>query len=163
MSEQIQDNLEEEDTMKDKYLTFLLDQDVYAVEIRYVIEIIGVQDITEVPELPEYIKGVINIRGKIVPVMDVRLRFNKPEKQYTDRTCTIVIQYEKISIGLIVDTVADVIIIGEENVIDTPSIGRTIDMRFVKKIGKVGDKVKLLLDCHNLLTEEEEALVQNME
>ena len=81
----------EEDTQKGRFLTFSLDKESYGIEIKYVTEIIGLQEITEVPELPDYIKGIINLRGKIIPVMDIRLRFKKSEKEYNDRTCVIVL------------------------------------------------------------------------
>ena len=82
---------QEEDTQKGKFLTFSLGNESYGLEIKYVTEIIGIQPITEVPELPEYIRGIINLRGKIIPVMDVRLRFKKPFNEYNERTCIIVI------------------------------------------------------------------------
>ncbi|MDP4095008.1 MAG: chemotaxis protein CheW, partial [Bacillota bacterium] len=85
---------QEEDTQKDKYLTFVVGSETYGIEIRHVTEIIGIQPITEVPELPEYIRGIINLRGKIIPVMDVRMRFKKSFKEYNDRTCVIVVDIE---------------------------------------------------------------------
>jgi len=86
-----------ENTQKDKYLTFLLGEETYAIEIKYVTEIIGIQPITQVPELPSYIKGIINLRGRIIPVMDVRLRFKKPPVEYNDRTCIIVIDIDRMT------------------------------------------------------------------
>jgi len=88
MAEVLEDNhVMEEDTQKDRFLTFQLGKESYGIEIRHVTEIIGIQPITEVPEMPEYIKGIINLRGKIIPVMDVRLRFKKEPREYNDRTC----------------------------------------------------------------------------
>ncbi len=153
----------EEDTMKDRYLTFLIDKDVYALALEYVVEIIGIQEITEVPELPKYIRGVMNLRGRIIPLMDVRLRFEKTFKDYDERTCIVIIDYEKIAIGLIVDTVSDIITMTEADIMKTPEIGRAVDMRFVRKIGKIGGSVKLILDCRNLLTLEEEAMVEQLQ
>ena len=83
--------LEEEDTLKDKYLTFTLGDEVYGIDISVVIEIIGIQKITSVPEVPEYVKGIINLRGKIIPVVDMRLRFRRQFREYTDRTCIVVV------------------------------------------------------------------------
>ena len=104
----------EEDTQKGKYLIFSLGNEFYGIEIKYVTEIIGVQPITEIPELPDYIKGIINLRGKIIPVMDVRIRFKKSPMEYNDRTCVIVIDVKDTSVGLIVDSVSEVLSIEEE-------------------------------------------------
>jgi purine-binding chemotaxis protein CheW len=145
----------EEDTQKDRFLTFSLDKESYGIEVRYVTEIIGIQAITEVPELPEYVKGIINLRGKIIPVMDVRLRFKKEPREYNDRTCTIVVDIREVSIGLIVDSVSEVITIPEQDVVEPPQMNKGFNNRYIKKIGKVGNDVKLLLDCEKLLTEDE--------
>jgi purine-binding chemotaxis protein CheW len=151
-----------EDTQKEKYLTFLLEKEVYGIEIKYVTEIIGIQPITEIPELPSYIKGIINLRGKIIPVMDVRLRFAKPPADYTDRTCVIVIDIETLSVGLIVDSVSEVITIPEQEIVPPPDI-RKAGNRFINGIGKVMNDVKLILDCGKLLNEDEtNDLVHNL-
>ncbi len=152
----------EEDTQKDKYLTFKLGNESYGIDILYVTEIIGLQQITEVPELPQYIKGIINLRGKIIPVMDIRLRFKKEIREYDERTCIIVIDISDISIGLIVDRVSEVIDIKEENVSKPPKTGKTNHNKYVKGIGKVGDDVKLILDCEKLLSEEEVKEIEDM-
>lgn len=146
---------ENQDTQKDKFLTFTLGNEAYGLEIKYVTEIIGIQEITQVPELPNYIRGIINLRGKIIPVMDVRLRFKKPIINYNDRTCIIVVDIQDISVGLIVDTVSEVISIQEQNIVPPPKINREFGNNFVKGIGKVGNEVKLLLDCEKLLAEDE--------
>lgn len=143
----------EEDTQKGRYLTFKLDRETFGIEILYVIEIIGIQTITLIPEMPEYIKGIINLRGKIIPLMDVRIRFKKEEKDYNDRTCIIVVNINEISLGLIVDSVAEVLSISEENTVDPPQLNRGYSNHYIKKIGKVGEDVKLLLDCNKLITE----------
>ena len=140
-----------EDTQKGKYLTFSLGKESYGIEIQYVTEIIGIQSITEVPELPDYVKGIINLRGKIIPVIDVRLRFKKPEIEYNDRTCIVVIDIDDISVGLIVDAVAEVISIKEENIVPPPEANTGFNNKYIKGIGKVGDEVKLLIDCGKLL------------
>lgn len=156
MSDEREKNFEiEEDTQKNKYLTFSLDKEVYGIEIKYVTEIIGLQAITQVPELPDYIKGIINLRGKIIPLMDVRLRFRKSEKQYDDRTCIVVIDIDDLFIGLIVDMVTEVMNINDSDIVPAPDFGTGLQNRFIRGIGKVGDEVKLLLDCKNLLSEEE--------
>lgn len=146
---------QEEDTQKDKFLTFSLGKEFYGIEIRHVTEIIGIQAITEVPELPEYIKGIINLRGKIIPVMDIRLRFKKIFREYNDRTCVIVIDIRDISIGLIVDSVSEVLSILPEDIVNPPDVGKGLSNRYIKGVGKVGNDVKLILDCNKLLEEKE--------
>lgn len=145
----------EKDTLKNRFLTFSLGNESYGIEIKYVTEIIGIQTITEIPELPEYVKGVINLRGKIIPVMDVRLRFKKEAREYNDRTCVIVIDINDISIGLIVDSVAEVLTIPQEDIVEPPKMNKSFGNRYIKNIGKVEDGVKLLLDCEKLLAEDE--------
>lgn len=149
----------EEDTQEGKFLTFSLGNESYGIEIRYVTEIIGIQPITEIPDLPEYVKGIINLRGKIIPVMDVRLRFNKEPKDYNDRTCVIVVDIRDAAIGLVVDSVSEVIAIPEQNIIEPPKISKRYQNRYIKSIGKVGNEVKLLLDCEMLLDEDDVSLL----
>lgn len=153
---------QEEDTQKGKYLTFNLGSEVYGLDIKYVTEIIGVQAITEVPELPEYIRGIINLRGKIIPVMDVRLRFRKPYREYNDRTCIVVVDIMDISVGLIVDTVSEVITILDQDIVPPPDVNRGAGNRYIKGIGKVGSEVKLLLDCSRLLNDEDVESLENI-
>ncbi|MEW8987067.1 MAG: chemotaxis protein CheW [Bacillus sp. (in: firmicutes)] len=145
---------EEGDTLKNRFLIFVLGNETYGIEIEYVTEIIGLQPVTEVPELPEYIRGIINLRGKIIPVMDVRLRFRKPFKDYNDRTCVVVIENEDITIGLIVDSVSEVLSIPETEVVPPPDVNKT-GYKYIKGIGKTGNDVKLLLDCNKLLNEDD--------
>lgn len=143
---------ESEDTQKGKFLTFCLGNEFYGIEIKYVTEIIGLQPITEIPEMPEYMKGIINLRGKIIPVMDVRLRFRKHFREYNDRTCIVVIDIREISIGLIVDSVSEVISIPDEEIVVPPSLTKEGN-KYIKGIGKVGSDVKLLLDSDKLLND----------
>ena len=145
----------EEDTQKGKFLTFLLGNESYGIEIRYVTEIIGIQAITEVPELPEYVKGIINLRGKIIPVMDVRLRFKKAFREYNDRTCVIVVDIMEASVGLIVDSVSEVLSIPDGDIVLPPEVSKGFNNRYIKGIGKVGSEVKLILDCDKLLLDDE--------
>jgi purine-binding chemotaxis protein CheW len=145
----------EEDTQKGRYLTFSLGRESYGIEIRYVTEIVGIQTITQIPELPGYVKGIINLRGKIIPVMDVALRFKKEPREYNDRTCIIVVDINELSIGLIVDSVSEVVAIPEEDIVDPPQMNKGLNNRYIKNIGKAGNDVKLLLDCEKLLTEDE--------
>jgi purine-binding chemotaxis protein CheW len=153
----------EEDTLKDKYLTFVIDKESYAIEVRNVTEIIGIQPITEIPEVPDYVKGIINLRGSIIPVMDVRLRFKKESLEYNDRTCVIIVDISDMSVGLIVDKVSEVLTIPEENIVDPPTMSKGSNNRYIRKVGRVGDEVKLLLDCNKLLTDDElEAISKSM-
>lgn len=145
----------EEDTQKDRFLTFSIGKESFGIEIKFVTEIIGIQAITEVPELPNYVKGIINLRGKIIPVMDVRLRFKKEPKEYNDRTCIIVVDINDIFLGLIVDSVSEVLTIPEQDIVEPPQINKGFNNRYIKQIGKVGNDAKLLLDCEKLLTEDD--------
>ncbi len=161
------DNLENltleegEDTQRGKYLTFSLGNEFYGIEIKYVTEIIGIQPITEIPELPDHIKGIINLRGKIIPVMDVRLRFKKPSMEYNDRTCVIVVDIKDVSVGLIVDSVSEVLSIEEEEIVPPPDIKKGGN-KYIKAIGKVGDEIKLILDCDKLLNDDEIESLENI-
>lgn len=144
----------EEDTQYGRYLTFYLGEEVYGIKIKYVTEIIGIQPITVIPEVPNYVKGIINLRGKIIPVIDVRLKFAKESKDYDDRTCIIVVDIND-SVGLIVDSVAEVLTISDENISLPPNYKTVFQNRYIEGIGKVGSDVKILLDCNKLFNEEE--------
>ncbi|WP_238919136.1 chemotaxis protein CheW [Clostridium sp. YIM B02555] len=155
----------EEDTQKDKYLIFSIGNECYGIDIKYVTEIIGIEPITAVPELPNYIKGVINLRGKIIPVMDVRLRFKKEQKEYDDRTCIVVVEIGNINIGLIIDRVLEVVNIDESNISPPPKINSNKDNanKYIKGIGKTQNEVRLLIDCHKLLEEDEIEEIKSVE
>lgn len=156
--EEIEKRLDEEDTQKDRYLTFKLAKETYGVEIKYVTEIVGMQPINEVPELPDYVKGIINLRGKIIPVMDVRLRFNKPIINYNDRTCIIVVEIMDSVFGLIVDSVSEVINIPESEIVVPPSFISGSNA-YIKGIDKSTNEVKLMLDCNKLLFEQVSVMI----
>lgn len=145
----------DEDTQEDKFLTFILGKEEYGIEIRHVTEIIGLQNITEVPDMPRFIKGVINLRGKVIPVMDVRLRFRMEERSYDDRTCIVVINVEDQSAGLIVDRVSEVMDIPKSEIEPPPAVKRGESSHFIRGMGKVGDRVKILLNEQKLLFHEE--------
>lgn len=153
--------MSEFDTQKDKYVTFQSGNEYFGLKIEYVNEIIVFQEITEIPESPEYVKGLINLRGKIIPVVDVRLRFHQEPVLYTDRTCIIVISFDQMVVGLIVEKIAEVVEIPAENILPAPTIGKNDQgkTRFVSGIGKVGNEVKLLLDPLRLLADEDITLV----
>ena len=147
--------IENEDTQKDKYLTFHLADEDYGIEIRYVIEIIGIQKITDVPDMPSFIRGVINLRGKVIPVMDIRARFNLPDRGYDDRTCIVVVNDSETDVGLVLDEVSEVADIPEANVESPPKTGKAGGSRYIQGMGKINKDVKILLDVHKLLFSEE--------
>jgi purine-binding chemotaxis protein CheW len=149
---------QEEDTQEGKFLTFVLSSEHYGLEIRFVTEIIGIQKITPVPDLPDYVKGVINLRGKVIPVMDVRLRFRMPPRDYDERTCIIVIEAKKTTVGLIVDTVSEVLEIPADKIEPAHQFHKGYGNQFMKGMGKVGEKVKILLDASSLLFKDAEHL-----
>lgn len=149
---------EDEDTQKDRYLTFRLAEEDYGLEIAYVTEIVGIQKITEVPDMPAFVKGVINLRGQVIPVVDVRLRFHLEPRPYDDRTCVIVVKIDGTSVGLVVDTVQEVREIPEDAVSPRPKLAAAGEAgRYILGIGKVGEEVKILLDIQKLLHEHEVA------
>lgn len=152
------------DTQKGKYVTFKSGNEYYGIKIQYVNEIIVFQEITEIPESEDYIKGLINLRGKIIPVIDVRLRFKQEPIEYNDRTCIIVLNVNDTVVGLIVETIAEVVEIPEENILPSPTIGNQDKAQnvFVHSIGKVGDSVKLLLDPDKLLNDEDLTMIEQI-
>jgi len=160
---EIEKNNFEEDTQHGRFLTFSLEDEVFGIEIKYVTEIVGIQSITKVPEVPPCIKGIINLRGKIIPVIDVRLKFGKEAIAYNDRTCIVVIDIEEVSVGLIVDNVEEVLTIDDASISPPPSNKTGFENRFMKGIGKVGGKVQLLLDCERLLKNDEIEIIEDIE
>ncbi len=145
------------DTQEGKYMTFKSGSEYFGLEIQYVQQIIQFQSITKIPETEDYIKGLINLRGKIIPVVDVRVRFKQGECEYNDKTCILVITVKDTTVGLIVEQIAEVVEIQKENILPPPTIGRGDKghNKFVYGIGKVGTSVKLLLDPEKLLYDEE--------
>ncbi|MBI9013523.1 MAG: purine-binding chemotaxis protein CheW [Clostridiales bacterium] len=140
----------EEISEEEKYLLFAIGNDVYGLDIRYVEDIIGVQNITVVPKQPNYVKGVINLRGQIMPVIDIRIRFNQSERLYDDRTCIVVINVSDAAVGVVVDRVLEVVNIPEITV--PPSFSDT-NQNFMTGVGNYNDGVVLLVDCEALLEE----------
>ena len=146
---------EQEDAQKDKFLTFKIEDEEYGVEIRFVTEIIGIQKITKLPDMPDFIKGVINLRSRLIPVIDVRVRFKMDTIPYGERTCIIVVNILDASIGLIVDEVSEVIDIPDKDIDLPPRTSSKTHRQYIKGIGKVNDEVKIILDLDKLLSEEE--------
>lgn len=152
------------DAQKDKYVTFKSGSEYFGIKIEYVNEIIVYQEITEIPETEDYIKGLINLRGKIIPVVDARIRFRQEPFEYNDRTCIIVLNVKNLVVGLIVEKIAEVVEITESNIVPNPKIGKAdkSQNKYVYGIGRVGDKVKLLLDPEKLLNDEDTALLEQI-
>ena len=144
---------EQEDTLKGKYLIFSMGSEQYGMEIRYITEIIGIQPITAIPDIPDYMKGITNLRGKIIPVMDARLRLSKEERTYDDRTCIIVLDNGGTSTGLVVDSVSEVMTFKAEDIAPPPEMGRE-RQTYIQGIGKADGGVKLLLDGWRLMAGE---------
>jgi len=138
-----------------KFLTFQLKNEEYGLEILKVREIIGVMNITTVPRTPDYVKGVINLRGKVVPVIDLRLKFDLQGADYGRRTCIIVVNVNRLDMGIVVDTVSEVINIDSEQIEETPSFGMNLNTDYILGMGKVGNEVKILLHIDKVLSAEE--------
>lgn len=143
-----------------KYLTFGLAEEEYGLEILRVREIIGMMDITAVPRTPEFVKGVINLRGKVIPIVDLRLKFNMEEAEHTEETCIIVVNVDEVDMGIIVDKVLEVLDINEEEIEDAPAFGSSVDTDFIRGMGKAEGKVTILLDISKVLGSEDLAAVQ---
>lgn len=137
-----------------KYLTFLLDNEEYGIEILKVREIINIMDITNVPQTPDFVEGVINLRGKVIPVVDLRTKFGLQRTEYNDQTCIIVVDVGMM-MGIIVDTVQEVHDIPSNNIEPPPQLGSMVDTSFILGMGKVDEDVKILLNIDKVLTSDE--------
>ncbi|MCP4644648.1 MAG: purine-binding chemotaxis protein CheW [bacterium] len=139
-----------------QYLTFLLGDEVYGLEILKVQEIIGMMTVTKVPKTPDYVRGVINLRGKVIPVIDLRTKFQMETHEDTNRTCIIVVQVagasQQITMGILVDEVSEVLDIIGDQMEPAPTFGEGIQTDFIFGMGKVGDKVVMLLDVDRVLS-----------
>ncbi len=147
--------VEEDKRLAETYLLFALDAEEYAVNVANVTEIVGIQKIMEVPDVPPFIKGVINLRGKIIPIMDVRLRFGFPERPYDDRTCIIVLDWEENTTGLAVDKVVEVVEIPPSDIAPPSHWESAKGKSVVMGMGKRGEQVSLILNIRELLYEKE--------
>ncbi len=147
-----------------QYMTFKSGSEYYGIELKYVNEIMGIQPITQIPEVEDYIRGLINLRGKIVPVIDVRIRFKQEPFEYNDRTCIIIVNVKNTVIGLIVETIADVVTIRDDDIEVPPSLASNkAKNKYVYGFGKVGDEVKLLLDPEKLIRDEDISSIEEIE
>jgi purine-binding chemotaxis protein CheW len=138
-----------------KYLTFTLGNEEYGLEILRVREIIGLMEITRVPRMPDFVRGVINLRGKVIPVVDLRLKFGMEGIEDTKETCIIVVDLNDFLMGIVVDMVSEVLNISEQEIEDTPAFGVSIDTEFIMGMGKAKGKVIILLDIQKVLTSSE--------
>ena len=150
-----------------KYLTFTLAEEEYGIGILKIKEIIGMMPITTVPQTPEFVKGVINLRGKVIPVIDLRLRFGMGEIDYTERTCIIVVDVVEIDgqagtvlIGIVVDSVSEVLNIKGDDIEDTPTFGTKLNTEYILGMAKMEGGVKILLDIDRVLNSEEIAVLE---
>lgn len=151
-------------TREGKYLTFSLDNEEYGIGILKVKEIIGMMSITPVPQTPRFVKGVINLRGKVIPVLDLRLRFAMSEAEYAERTCIIVVEIEgdagTFQIGIVVDSVSEVLNIKAAEIEDSPTFGAKLNTDYILGMAKIDESVKILLDIDRVLTAEELILMR---
>lgn len=149
-----------------KHLVFLLANEEFGIQVTKVREIIGIQDVTPVPQTASYIRGVINLRGKVIPVIDLRLKFGLPEAAYSQRTCIIVVQLKceagVIPMGIIVDGVSEVLNVNPAEIEDTPDFGQGIPVPYLLGMAKVKGKVKILLDIERALTSHEAEQVSSI-
>jgi purine-binding chemotaxis protein CheW len=147
-----------------KYLVFHLGEEEFGIQVQKVREIMGVQDITQVPQTPPHVKGVINLRGKVIPVVDLRLKFTMPAVEYTHRTCIIVVQVAgdrgMMLMGIVVDGVVEVLNVAGADVEDTPSFGKDVEIPYVMGLAKLKGKVKILLDIDQVMTARELARLE---
>lgn len=145
------DQEQNQDTLHGKYLVFFLDSQEFAIAIRYVVDIINIQPITPMPNVPGYIKGITNLRGKVIPIIDVRLRFSKEPQEYNDRTCIVVVELGDIQVGLVIDQVSEVCTFSDDQIAPPPAFNTSAEARFVQGIGKAANGIKLILDCRMVL------------
>ncbi len=149
-----------------KYLSFFLDREEYGIGILKVKEIIGMMPITPVPQTPGYVKGVINLRGRVIPVMDLRSRFGMETAEYTERTCIIVVEVQtpsgQIQTGIVVDSVSEVLNIRGAEIEDTPAFGAKLNTDYILGMAKLGGSVKILLDIDKVVSDDEFACLDKV-
>ena len=145
-----------------KYLSFILGDEEYGIEILTVREIMGIMVITTVPHVPHFVKGVINLRGSVIPVVDLRLKFSMLEREYDKETCIIVVNLHNRLMGIIVDTVSEVLDIKEDEIDNSPNFGTSVETDFILGMGKVKEKVIILLNIDKVLTSEQLTTIQSV-
>lgn len=159
MTSEVTENTATNKALAGKYLTFVLGKESYGVAVLKIREIIRMQDITLVPQMPDYIKGVINLRGKIIPVVDLRLKFCLSKAETTERTCIVVVQVSlpsrsSLAMGMVVDAVEEVINIGAGDIEETPDFGAKLDTEYILGMAKIKGAVKTLLDIDKVVAAE---------
>ena len=163
-AEAVNKELKEITDREGKYLTFSMANEEYGIGILKIREIIGMMPITSVPQTPEFVKGVINLRGKVIPVMDLRLRFNMDSIDYNERTCIIVVeilgQSATVQVGVVGDSVSEVLNIKQDEIEDTPTFGISLNTDFILGMAKMEGGVKILLDIDQVLTSDELSLLE---
>lgn len=142
-------NSDEESTLKDRYLTFPLANDILAIELEYVKEIIGIQSMTKVPKTPDFLEGVINLRGKPIPVISVRKRFGLEQVEFDYKTSLVIVEYKNTTIALLVDLVRDVVEAKEQQM--SPYKNNTDNSNYLKSIAKINDETIMFIDCEKFL------------
>jgi len=149
-----------------KYLTFTLKDEEYGIGILRVKEIIGMMQVTSIPRSPDFVKGVINLRGKVIPVIDFRIKFSMDSVPYTERTCIIVVEIDSddttVLIGIVVDSVSEVLNIGEEDIAPPPQFGTSLNTSYILGMAKIEGSVKILLDIDKILNQEEVTQLDNV-
>jgi len=150
-----------------RYLSFVLDEEEYCIDILKIKEIMGMTEITKIPQTPQFIKGVINLRGQIIPIIDLRLKFEINAKDYTERTCIVVVEIpykDQITLmGIVVDKIQEVINIPKEKISNVPYINTKIKSEYIEGIAESGETIKIILDITKVLTEEEFVLINKIE
>ncbi len=151
----------EAEEKEDRFLTFDLGSERYGIIINQVTEIIGLQTINKLPDMPDYIKGIINLRGTIIPVIDMGIKFRKQKRDYTDRTCIIVVETQELTAGLIVDNVAEVMQI--KDIAPPPGLTASSGAKYINGVGKINGDVVVLIDCEQLFNNQEALLIKASE
>ncbi len=156
LTEKIDQEIQATVEREGKYLTFTMAEEEYGIGILKIKEIIGMMPFTTVPQTPEFVKGVINLRGKVIPVVDLRLRFGMESIDYTERTCIIVVEIEgtagTVQIGIVVDSVSEVLNVDVEDIEDTPTFGTKLNTDYILGMAKMEGGVKILLDINRVLS-----------
>ena len=149
--------------MDGKYLTFWTDGQLFGIPIADVVQIVGMQEVTQVPEFPAYAKGIINLRGEIIPIIDIRLRFGKPEIGYNERTCIIITSIKGVMVGIIVDSVNEVTSIQDEEISEPPHLTQSTENAYLTGVGKHEERVILLLDTQKILSMDQVDLLSSVQ
>jgi purine-binding chemotaxis protein CheW len=150
-----------------RYLSFVLNDEEYCIEILKIKEIMGMTMITPIPQTPQFIKGVINLRGQIIPIIDLRLKFEMDYKDYADRTCIVVVELDYDGqltlMGVVVDSIQEVINIPKEKISEVPYINAKIKSEYIQGIAETGDRIKIILDITKVLSQDEFVLIKDID